>query len=156
MYVILTRTSGIKTDRSLAEILDREIKATATNFSNRYKEIFASTAPFDKSKYDGFSKALFSNLFGGVGYFYGDSVVDTSSASEYDEEEEGFWTAVAEARQRSHQAQLKGPYELFSSVPSRPFFPRGFLWDEGFHLLPVLDWDIELTYVAPVSSETLC
>ena len=113
-------------------------------FRQRFKEVFKPASAFTAEKYDGFSKALFSNLLGGVGYFYGNSVVDTSYATEYEEEDEGFWTAVAEARQRS-QPTVQGPYELFTSVPSRPFFPRGFLWDEGFHLLPILDFDIYFT-----------
>lgn len=89
---------------------------------------------------------MLSNLVGGVGYFYGDSIVDRSNAPEYEEENEGFWEEAAEARARV-QPVPDNPAELFTSIPSRPFFPRGFLWDEGFHLMPIMDWDLDLTLV---------
>ncbi|KAH8879617.1 glycoside hydrolase family 63 protein [Thozetella sp. PMI_491] len=122
----------------------REIKATTESFGERFSSVFKLNAPFTAEKYKKFGRSMFSNLIGGIGYFYGHSVVDRSYASEYDEENEGFWEETAEARAR-RQEQLEGPYELFTSIPSRPFFPRGFLWDEGFHLLPIADWDIDLT-----------
>ena len=109
--------------------------------------MLAPQAPFKDRKYQQFAKSMFSNLVGGIGYFYGDSVVDRSYAPEYEEENEGFWQETAEARGRQDAAKLEGPSELFTSIPSRPFFPRGFLWDEGFHLIPIADWDMDLTYV---------
>ncbi|KAI1342088.1 glycoside hydrolase [Xylariaceae sp. FL0016] len=124
--------------------LTREIKSTTEAFNERFADIFAPQAPFKEDKYRKFGRSMLSNLAGGIGYFYGQHVVDRSYAPEYEEENEGFWEETAEARSR-RQEQLDGPYELFSSIPSRPFFPRGFLWDEGFHLLPIVDWDTDLT-----------
>lgn len=114
------------------------------SFGERFSSVFAPKAPFNADKFKKFGRTMFSNLIGGIGYFHGESLVDRSNAPEYDEENEGFWDETAEARARKQEA-LEGPYDLFTSVPSRPFFPRGFLWDEGFHLLPVADWDIDLT-----------
>ncbi|KAI0546305.1 family 63 glycoside hydrolase [Xylaria curta] len=126
-----------------SEDLSREIKLTTESFNDRFKEIFSPKAPFDTVEYEKFGKSMLSNLAGGIGYFYGQHLVDRSDAPEYEEENEGFWEGTAEARGR-RQERAEGPYELFSSIPSRPFFPRGFLWDEGFHLLPIIDWDTDL------------
>ncbi|KAK4505077.1 hypothetical protein PRZ48_003040 [Zasmidium cellare] len=123
--------------------LTKVIKSVNKSFDEKYLEVHKPLAPFKDNKYLSFSKSLFSNLYGGIGYFYGDQVIDRSYAPEYEEENEGFWEEAEEARGRNQQ-KLEGPYELYTSIPSRPFFPRGFLWDEGFHLLPILDWDAEV------------
>jgi mannosyl-oligosaccharide glucosidase len=72
-----------------------------------------------------FPQSLFSNLMGGIGYFYGDDRINNPRTS-------------------STQPSSSDTYELFTMVPSRSFFPRGFLWDEGFHLLVVINWDLDL------------
>lgn len=140
--VIFSSGSGLAPITS--EDITAKIESNAKGFASQYAEAFKPSAPFNKPKYLEFSKSLFSNLIGGIGYFHGDAVVDRSYAPEYEEENEGFYQETAEARSKNEQ-KPEGPYELFSSVPSRPFFPRGFLWDEGFHLLPIIDWDVDLT-----------
>ncbi|KKY19128.1 putative mannosyl-oligosaccharide glucosidase [Phaeomoniella chlamydospora] len=123
-----------------SENLQSAISKSIDSFSGKFTNILNPKSPFNADKYSDFSQAMFSNLVGGTGYFYGDSLVDRSYAPEYEEENEGFWEETAEARQRA-QVTKDPEVELFTMVPSRPFFPRGFLWDEGFHLIPVIDWD---------------
>ncbi|CAM1508083.1 Fc.00g049310.m01.CDS01 [Cosmosporella sp. VM-42] len=140
--VILSSASAGK--ELTSKDVTREIKSASESFTDRFSSIFDLKSPFTAEKYKRFGKSMFSNLIGGVGYFHGHQLIDRSYAPEYEEENENFWEEAAEARARKQQ-ELEGPYELFTSVPSRPFFPRGFLWDEGFHLIPIADWDIDLT-----------
>lgn len=53
-----------------------------------------------------------ANLLGGIGYFYGPIRIKNDT--------DGTW-------------KYDNPTGLFTATPSRVVFPRGFLWDEGFH-----------------------
>ncbi|KAI1010542.1 hypothetical protein LB503_005416 [Fusarium chuoi] len=140
--VIFSSGSGGKVFTS--EEVTEQIEKTSEIFNERFTNTFKLKEPFTEEKYKKFGKSMLSNLIGGIGYFHGHQLIDRSYAPEYEEQNDGFWEEAAQAKART-QPELEGPYELFTSVPSRPFFPRGFLWDEGFHLIPIADWDIDLT-----------
>lgn len=127
------------TQDTLSDVIEENSK----NFKSRFQDVFKLQKPFNNPDHAACAESMFSNLLGGIGYFYGDAIVDRSYATEYDEENEGFWEETEAARHRAQFTQ-ENPTELFSSVPSRPFFPRGFLWDEGFHLIPIAEYDTDL------------
>ncbi|KAJ5984938.1 hypothetical protein N7522_012134 [Penicillium canescens] len=136
-------SSGSAPEPLTSETLTKEIKDASASFSETFDKVLPPQTPFDSPKYSEFSKAMLSNLIGGIGFFHGDDVVDRSANPAYEEENEGFWEETAEARAAA-QPVIEGPKDLFTCVPSRPFFPRGFLWDEGFHLMPVIEYDTDL------------
>lgn len=131
-------------NRITSETLDAEITKNSADFKAKFAKVFPRQPPFDDPKYDEFAHVMFSNILGGVGYFSGDQVVDRSKDSAYEEKGENFWDEASAALKKNIGSK-EGPYELFTTTPSRPFFPRGFYWDEGFHQLLVADWDIDLT-----------
>lgn len=122
-----------------------KLKNLRSSFTTQVNKVFPRTSPFRDNKYETFSRALLSNLLGGLGFFHGDSKVDLSRTAE-----ELFDGADVDAlfHNRKVMADTKitttPAASLLSFTPSRPFFPRGFLWDEGFHLLPVIEWDFDL------------
>lgn len=141
--VLFSSDSDSSTQMMTSDALTKEISIAHSRFEERFGFVYAPQHPFQSGDYDRFSQHLISNLMGGIGYFQGKSRVDTSSALEYSEADLNFWEKAASARAHAI-VEEQGPYQLFTAVPSRPFFPRGFLWDEGFHLQVVLDWDMDL------------
>ena len=79
------------------------------------------------------AQVALSNLLGGLGYFYGSSLIAAPSAS-------GTSSSSSSGQTQTVTAP---PAALFTAVPSRSFFPRGFLWDEGFHQVTPLHLGFE-------------
>uniref|UniRef100_A0A914QII3 mannosyl-oligosaccharide glucosidase n=1 Tax=Panagrolaimus davidi TaxID=227884 RepID=A0A914QII3_9BILA len=73
-----------------------------------------------------------------------------------------YWTGYCQVGSPClpyNQAINYGPLTLYSGIPSRPYYPRGFLWDEGFHNLlmrkfrPELSLDIVASWLDMIDSE---
>lgn len=127
----------------VANSVDAGINSLRSSFPARVDAVFPRTPPFEPEKYANLSQEILSNLLGGLGFFHGDTKVDYSNSSAYQEIDLDFWTQAASAMSQA-PITTTAPQTLLSHTPSRPFFPRGFLWDEGFHLLPVVEWDLDL------------
>ncbi|CAA7265444.1 unnamed protein product [Cyclocybe aegerita] len=132
--------SGSSKQMLSSSILDQGIPALVEAYGKRFREVLpypTDYPPEKKDSLEAFSKAVTSNLVGGVGYFYGTSIVDRKFSYEWDEDED----AIDDGDDHQKGAKLTEPKALLTATPSRSFFPRGFYWDEGFHLLHIGQWD---------------
>lgn len=126
---------------SVPSLVDNKFDLVHKEYSHRFQKKFEKSFPIklkediiEKKSLLTFAKVTFSNMAGSLGYFYGSSLVrddddeDIQKKSEVSiEDAVKYWTAG-----------------LLTAVPSRSQFPRGFLWDDGFHGLMLGSYDIEL------------
>ncbi|KAJ2601754.1 Processing alpha glucosidase I [Coemansia sp. RSA 1722] len=108
------------------------VKNRRSEFDHRFEATFGLRNKGFSDKQVEMARDAVSSLVGGIGYFYGSGLVSKDPKPEY-----GISQDVSEP-------ELSTPYSLFATTPSRPFFPRGFLWDEGFHQLVLGQWDSKI------------
>ncbi|KAF8162958.1 glycoside hydrolase family 63 protein [Crassisporium funariophilum] len=140
-FDVLFDSESVK-QKLTSSTLDQGIPALVEAYDQRFRDVLPYPSDYPAEKRDtlnAFSKAVTSNLVGGVGYFYGTSIVDRKFSYEWDEEEDAVTSDDGDASQKG--AKLTDPKALLTATPSRSFFPRGFYWDEGFHLLHIGQWD---------------
>ncbi|XP_046386309.1 mannosyl-oligosaccharide glucosidase [Ischnura elegans] len=108
----------------VGEMYDEELEKRRESFHQKFNSVFKLNDHGNWNKtHVKFAETVLSNVMGSIGYFYGSSRV----ISEYNSSPVPYWKAP-----------------LFTAVPSRSFFPRGFLWDEGFHGLLISAWDLDM------------
>uniref|UniRef100_A0A7I4YKR3 Mannosyl-oligosaccharide glucosidase n=1 Tax=Haemonchus contortus TaxID=6289 RepID=A0A7I4YKR3_HAECO len=106
-----------------------ELSKKERQFDQRFEEIFQLEGKNYSDVDLLMAKTALANMLGSIGYWHG-----------YNKVHVGGDIIVP-----------YGPHELFSAVPSRSYFPRGFLWDEGFHNLLIHKFDPDLSIEILVS-----
>ena len=127
-----------RSSSSVGKILSEKLSTAESAFNARFSATFGTLSTSDDSSLpvgtEAVSKAALSNLLGGIGYWYGHSLVKLPKT-------------INNMRNSDRESIIVPLWDtpLFSATPSRPFFPRGFLWDEGFHQLLVRRWSPALS-----------
>jgi mannosyl-oligosaccharide glucosidase len=130
------------------------IEKLAQDFTEKFDKKFDSTFKLkQKAKSDGIefsskdievARRTVSSILGGIGFFHGIPVVGNSA--EYDERKSRLASSSSPSEHSQRQVDNeREPITLLTGTPSRTSFPRGFLWDEGFHQLLISEWDIGLS-----------
>lgn len=102
------------------EGLDLLVQQASQEFRMRLDGAFPAKAPFDTEAHRTGAAAAVAGLLGGLGSFRGRLLARKEAGGE--------------------ELERLPAAALFSGVPSRNFFPRGFLWDEGFHGMLIVRW----------------
>lgn len=112
-------------DAPVGHKLDEALEKHRSAFDARFEEVFALRKRGLSEDEILFAREALANVLGGIGFFHGSSIAA---------DEEG-----------QEEPSMLPPVSLLTATPSRVVFPRGFLWDEGFHQLIVMAWDPKLS-----------
>jgi mannosyl-oligosaccharide glucosidase len=118
-----------------AATLEAGIPALVESYHTRFQNTFPIPRSYNSPKtkaLESFSKDITANLLGGIGYFYGTSIVDKGFAHEWDQDD-AYDFATSKSIDDNDEdgekgARLTAPMALLTATPSRSFFPRGFYW----------------------------
>lgn len=137
--IVFNEAISPPTEKVTFENIEERVERALDSFNTKFYQKFP--LPKMSQSHKEFGKELLSGLLGGLSYQYGNQLVDRESSVDIDDLPVNI---DGEIHLPKLQGKPEGPHELFTLVPSRPFFPRGFYWDEGFHLLPLLKYDSDL------------
>lgn len=125
-------------------LIGNEFNLIHNKYSKLFQQKFEKTFPItvhnnitENFQWQDFAKITFSNMAGSIGYFYGSSLVrDDDNTNNYNND--------GTSKNKNSRVMKYWKAGLLTTVPSRSQFPRGFLWDDGFHGLMIGSWNIEL------------
>lgn len=106
-----------------ASYISQLLQQAHLDFNARFESSFSLLEKGFDASHVSFAQAAMSNMLGGIGHF------------------RGTWRVQYPGQQAEHAPVAT----MFNTVPSRSFFPRGFMWDEGFHQLLVGQWNAEIS-----------
>jgi mannosyl-oligosaccharide glucosidase len=120
-------------------------------FEERFQSVFGltelattednSNASFIPTQIEA-AKVGLSSLLGGIGFFQGSSLIQQANI----EIMEGSASDEKKTTEPFQEPPIfSSEVTLLTATPSRTAFPRGFLWDEGFHQMLISQWDTALT-----------
>lgn len=119
--------------QSLVSNYGDELKKRSDAFDAKFEETFKLTSVGHySSEMVEMARVALSNMLGGIGFFHGHNRI------------------LKPESQRTHPGEPNWgytgrSYKLMTGTPSRSYFPRGFLWDEGFHQLLISQFDKDLS-----------
>lgn len=118
-----------KSTEQSSQEFDALVKEKSAKFDQEFEQRFNMKSNGFNEIDTEIAQSIVSNMIGSVGFSHGYSTVQSKSSDQASNKKE----------------LLYGPLSLLSGVPSRSFFPRGFLWDEGFHGLVISKANPELS-----------
>ncbi|WFD25263.1 mannosyl-oligosaccharide glucosidase [Malassezia nana] len=134
-YDILLDSALSDKDRLDSAAVSAALEQHQSAYDARFEEKFHLSRSFSPRQVAQ-ARELMAQLLGGVGFYHGTCLVDRRPSQDQ---------GLVLHNMDDAQPEAEGPYTLLTATPSRTFFPRGFYWDEGFHLLQIGAWDADLS-----------